>query len=124
MASRIMENPMAVSGVTAMTAPKVLAANRSVTGPRGRQAARPEAPPSRAPQKACRSQLALRCPWGPEGPVRKGTHLSQRLDKWLVYARFVKHRSDAQALVEQGGVRVNKAKVSRGSHAVKPEWTS
>jgi ribosome-associated heat shock protein Hsp15 len=33
----------------------------------------------------------------------------------------VKHRSDAQALVEQGGVRVNKAKVSRGSHAVKPE---
>lgn len=33
----------------------------------------------------------------------------------------MKHRSDAQALVEQGGVRVNKAKVSRGSHAVKPE---
>ena len=33
----------------------------------------------------------------------------------------MKHRSDAQALVERGGVRVNKAKVSRGSHAVKPE---
>ncbi len=33
----------------------------------------------------------------------------------------MKHRSDAQALVEQGGVRVNKAKVSRGSYAVKPE---
>ena len=33
----------------------------------------------------------------------------------------MKHRSDAQALVERGGVRVNKAKVSRGSHTVKSE---
>lgn len=37
----------------------------------------------------------------------------------MVYARFVKHRSDAQALVEGGGVRVNRVRVLKGSHAVR-----
>lgn len=39
----------------------------------------------------------------------------------MVYARFVKHRSDALALVEQGGVRVNRAKVCKASQAIKPD---
>ena len=45
--------------------------------------------------------------------------LSQRLDKWLVYARFVKHRSDADALIDGGHVRLNRVRVSKTGHAVK-----
>ena len=37
----------------------------------------------------------------------------------MVYARFVKHRADAQALVEAGNLRVNRVRVSKGSLAVK-----
>jgi ribosome-associated heat shock protein Hsp15 len=47
--------------------------------------------------------------------------LAQRLDKWLVYARFVKHRSLASELIEQGRVRLNKLRVSKCSHVVKPD---
>ena len=37
----------------------------------------------------------------------------QRLDKWLVYARFVKTRSVALELVEKGRVRINGERVKR-----------
>jgi ribosome-associated heat shock protein Hsp15 len=47
--------------------------------------------------------------------------LAQRLDKWLVYARFVKHRSTAASLIENGGVRVNRVRVAKPSQAVKLE---
>jgi ribosome-associated heat shock protein Hsp15 len=47
--------------------------------------------------------------------------LGQRLDKWLVYARFVKHRSMAAHLIEEGKVRVNRERVQKCSQAVKPE---
>jgi ribosome-associated heat shock protein Hsp15 len=47
--------------------------------------------------------------------------VSQRLDKWLVYARFCKHRSVAQELIESGGVRLNKARVTKVSHIVREE---
>lgn len=33
---------------------------------------------------------------------------SLRLDKFLVYARFCKTRAAAEALVEKGGVRINR----------------
>jgi len=46
--------------------------------------------------------------------------LNQRLDKWLVYARIVKHRSDADALIEGGHVRLNRVRVSKTGHALKP----
>ncbi len=46
--------------------------------------------------------------------------MPQRLDKWLVYARFVKHRSDADALIAAGHVRLNRIRVSKTGHAVKP----
>jgi ribosome-associated heat shock protein Hsp15 len=39
----------------------------------------------------------------------------------LVYARFVRHRSDAQQLVIGGGVRVNRVRVDKCSHSVKPD---
>ncbi len=47
--------------------------------------------------------------------------LAQRIDKWLVYARFVKHRSLACELVEGGHIRINRARVTKTSHPVKPE---
>jgi ribosome-associated heat shock protein Hsp15 len=37
----------------------------------------------------------------------------QRLDKWLVYARFAKTRSAASDLIEGGRVRVNGTRVTR-----------
>jgi ribosome-associated heat shock protein Hsp15 len=39
----------------------------------------------------------------------------QRVDKWLWFARVVKSRQLAQALIEQGAVRVNRIKVMRAS---------
>ena len=45
---------------------------------------------------------------------------TQRIDKWLWFARLVKSRSLAQGLVEQGSVRINRTKIARASQAVKP----
>lgn len=47
--------------------------------------------------------------------------MGQRLDKWLVYARFVKHRSSAAHLIEAGQVRVNRERTQKCSHNVKPQ---
>jgi ribosome-associated heat shock protein Hsp15 len=46
---------------------------------------------------------------------------SQRLDKWLTYARFAKTRTVATALVEGGRVRLNREKVTNGSRLVKAD---
>lgn len=43
----------------------------------------------------------------------------QRLDKWLWFARVVKSRSQAAELVRDGGVRLNRDKVEKPSHAVR-----
>ena len=45
---------------------------------------------------------------------------SQRLDKWLVVARFARTRSLAQALVEQGHVRVDGKRVTDGARKLRP----
>jgi ribosome-associated heat shock protein Hsp15 len=42
----------------------------------------------------------------------------QRLDKWLVYARFARTRSAASALVEKGRVRVNGSRVTNPARPV------
>jgi ribosome-associated heat shock protein Hsp15 len=47
--------------------------------------------------------------------------LGQRLDKWLVYARFVKHRSLAAHLIEEGKVRVNRERAQKCSYSIKPD---
>jgi ribosome-associated heat shock protein Hsp15 len=39
----------------------------------------------------------------------------------LVYARFVKHRSLAAELVEAGHVRLNRVRLTKPSHVVKPQ---
>lgn len=44
----------------------------------------------------------------------------QRLDKWLWFARIVKTREAAASLVEGGHVRINRAKVLKPGHDVKP----
>jgi ribosome-associated heat shock protein Hsp15 len=44
---------------------------------------------------------------------------SQRLDRWLWYARVTKSRTLAQALIERGKVRVNREKANRPSHVLK-----
>ena len=45
---------------------------------------------------------------------------TQRIDKWLWFARIVKTRSLAAALVSHGSVRVNRQKVAKPSHPVAP----
>ena len=47
--------------------------------------------------------------------------MGQRLDKWLVYARFAKHRSTACELIEGGLVRINRERVTKISHTVKAD---
>ncbi|MCL4767850.1 MAG: RNA-binding S4 domain-containing protein [Hyphomicrobiaceae bacterium] len=51
------------------------------------------------------------------GPISGG---AQRLDKWLWFARVVKTRTLAAALVLDGKVRVNRVRIDRPSHAVRP----
>jgi ribosome-associated heat shock protein Hsp15 len=45
---------------------------------------------------------------------------SLRLDKWLWFARFLKSRSMAQGLIEEGGVRINGQSVTKTATPVKP----
>ncbi|MGE0282354.1 MAG: RNA-binding S4 domain-containing protein [Rhizobiaceae bacterium] len=45
---------------------------------------------------------------------------SQRIDKWLFFARVVKSRSLAQKLAMSGRVRINGEKCEQASGAVKP----
>jgi ribosome-associated heat shock protein Hsp15 len=44
---------------------------------------------------------------------------TQRIDKWLWHARFVKTRGLASRLVSDGKVRVNREKIAKPSHAVR-----
>lgn len=45
---------------------------------------------------------------------------SQRIDKWLWFARVVKTRTLASELVQAGKVRLNRARVEKPSQSVKP----
>jgi ribosome-associated heat shock protein Hsp15 len=44
----------------------------------------------------------------------------QRLDKWLWHGRFVKTRTLASRLIASGMVRVNREKITKPSHSVRP----
>lgn len=44
---------------------------------------------------------------------------TQRLDKWLWFARVVKSRTLAAGLVADGKVRVNRVKIDKPSHALR-----
>lgn len=58
-------------------------------------------------------------PRQPGGPAPKASDDSQRLDRWLWFARVTKSRTLAQALIERGKVRVNREKANRASHVLK-----
>ncbi len=45
---------------------------------------------------------------------------TQRIDKWLWHARFVKTRSLAQKLITSGRVRLDRSRISSTSHPVRP----
>ncbi len=45
---------------------------------------------------------------------------TQRIDKWLFFARIVKSRSLAAKMVQSGRVRVNCDKVSNAARAIRP----
>jgi ribosome-associated heat shock protein Hsp15 len=47
-----------------------------------------------------------------------GQEGSQRLDKWLVYARFVKTRSVALELIKKGRVRLNNSRETKPDRAL------
>ena len=46
--------------------------------------------------------------------------LTQRLDKWLWYARLIKSRTQAASVVADGKVRINRARVTKPSQTVRP----
>ena len=46
---------------------------------------------------------------------------TQRLDKWLWYARVVKTRTLASSLVQNGKVRVNRERTGKPGHSVRVE---
>lgn len=52
-----------------------------------------------------------------EAPTSPAT--SQRIDQWLWFARIVKSRTLAQALIERGKVRINRNRIDKSSLAVK-----
>lgn len=45
--------------------------------------------------------------------------LAQRIDQWLWFARIVKSRTLAQALIERGKVRLNRNRIEKTSQSVK-----
>jgi ribosome-associated heat shock protein Hsp15 len=45
---------------------------------------------------------------------------SQRIDQWLWFARIVKSRTLAQALIMRGKVRINRIKIDKSSVTVRP----
>lgn len=47
------------------------------------------------------------------------TDATQRIDKWLWFARLVKTRTLATRLVTGGKIRINREKIDKASHSVK-----
>lgn len=54
-------------------------------------------------------------------PAGSGTAAVQRLDKWLWFARIAKSRTLAAQLVQDGKVRVNRAKVAKPAQTVRAD---
>ncbi len=62
----------------------------------------------------------MKAPARPESVADAATDAQQRIDRWLWFARIVKSRTLAQALIERGKVRVNRIKIDKTSAIVKP----
>jgi ribosome-associated heat shock protein Hsp15 len=57
----------------------------------------------------------------PDETAQPSALSTQRLDKWLWFARMAKSRTLAAQLVQDGKVRVNRAKVAKPAQTVKPD---
>lgn len=57
---------------------------------------------------------------GTEEEIEPAGAASQRVDRWLWFVRLVKSRTLAAGLVSNGRVRINRLKVEKPSHTVKP----
>jgi ribosome-associated heat shock protein Hsp15 len=57
---------------------------------------------------------------GRENGGHTGTIETQRLDRWLWFSRVIKSRTTAAELVEAGKIRVNRVRIVKPSHAVRP----
>ncbi len=53
----------------------------------------------------------------PDQPAAAG---GQRIDKWLWFVRVVKSRTLAASLVEAGKVRLNRVRIEKPAHLVRP----
>jgi len=56
----------------------------------------------------------------PASDTSEAGETRQRIDKWLWFARIVRTREAAASLVEAGHVRINRNKVTKPGHGVKP----
>ena len=56
----------------------------------------------------------------PKDGAEKQESTSQRLDKWLWFARVIKTRTQAAALVTDGKVRINRQRIDKPSLCLKP----
>jgi ribosomal 50S subunit-recycling heat shock protein len=56
---------------------------------------------------------------GSDGQAQRDAAATQRLDKWLWFARIVKSRTLAAEVIGQGKVRVNRARVLKASQIVR-----
>src|SRR5262245_3187354 len=57
----------------------------------------------------------------PTGGAQTAAAGVQRLDKWLWFARIIKSRTMAAQLIQDGKVRVNRAKVAKPAQTVRPD---
>lgn len=55
-----------------------------------------------------------------EGSSERAAAGDQRLDKWLWFARVLKSRTQAAALVSDGKVRINRVRALKPSQSVRP----
>lgn len=55
----------------------------------------------------------------PRGVAAPEREASQRLDKWLWYARVAKSRTLAAAVVAEGRIKVNRVKAAKASQQIK-----
>jgi ribosome-associated heat shock protein Hsp15 len=57
----------------------------------------------------------------PDEDAEHPGNATQRLDKWLWFARMAKSRTLAAQLVQDGKVRVNRSKASKPAQAIRPD---
>src|SRR5690606_3095258 len=75
---------------------------------------------ARRAARAAEGQIGLAHEQGAHEQAHMSEIERQRIDKWLVYARVVKSRSQASKLVAAGHVRVNRDKIVDPARTVKP----